>query len=154
MLSPFAWDHLTRLSNEPEGRATPNQVLIAVLQARGPGDLAQAAEDLERFLSLPAEQTGVGEPWEERNIRIPVELRKHLDGLRDSLKAAGLGSATRSHLIAASLMLRWERPSRRGQRKPSFPLRGPATPEEARELMAERQAEAFHRALAAEDTPG
>jgi hypothetical protein len=69
-------DHLVRLSSETGGLATSNQLLIAVLQATGHRDLAQAAEDLERFLSLPAEQTGVGEPWEERNIRIPVELRK------------------------------------------------------------------------------
>lgn len=56
-------------------------------QARCPGDLGQAAEDLERFLSLLADQTEVGEPLGGRDVRIPVELREHHDGLGDGLKA-------------------------------------------------------------------
>ncbi len=134
LLPPSLWDRLARLANESGGLATPNRLLIDVLRARGARSLEQAAEDLDRFLSLPAEQSGVGEPWEERNVRLPIELRKRLDELRRKLTAAGLSQATRAHLITASLL-----------------LRGPSTTEEARTLMAEVRAETFRRAIAAED---
>ena len=134
LLPPSLWDHLARLTSESGGLATPNRLLIDILQARGPGDLQQAAADLDHFLSLPVDQSRVGEPWEERNVRLPIELRKRLDALRRKLTAAGLSQATRAHLIAASLL-----------------LRGPSTTEEARTLMAEVRAETFRRAIAAED---
>jgi hypothetical protein len=136
LLPPSLWDHLARLTSESGGLATPNRLLIDVLQARGPHDLQQAAEDLDQFLSLPIEQSRVGDPWEERNVRLPIELRKRLDELRRKLTAAGLSQATRAHLIAASLL-----------------LRGPSTGEQARALMAELRTEAFRRAIAAEDLP-
>jgi hypothetical protein len=131
LLPPSLWDQLAALASESGGLATPNRVLIDILEARGPRDLEQAADDLDRFLSLPADQTEVGHPWEERNVRLPIELRKRLDELRRRLSAAGLTQATRAHLIAASLL-----------------LRGPSTGEEARALMAERRTEAFRRAAA------
>lgn len=104
-----------------------------MLEARGPRDLEQAAENLDRFLSLPTEQSGVGDPWEERNVRLPIELRKHLDELRRKLNAAGLSQATRAHLIAASVL-----------------LHGPSTGEEAHALMAELRTQAFRRSIASE----
>lgn len=131
LLPPSLWDQLARLASGSGGLATPNRVLIDVLEARGPHDLEQAAGDLDRFLSLPVDQTGVGDPWEERNVRLPIELRRRLDELRRSLSAAGLTQATRARLIAASLL-----------------LHGPNTSEEARALMSERRAEAFRRAVA------
>jgi hypothetical protein len=127
------WDQLARLASESGGLATPNRVLIDVLDARGPRDLEQAAENLDRFLSLPSEQSGVGDPWEERNVRLPIELRKHLDELRRRLTAAGVSQATRAHLIAATIL-----------------LHGPSTGEEARALMAELRTQAFRRAVASE----
>jgi hypothetical protein len=135
LLPSFIWDHLARLASEAGGLTTANRLLIAVLEAEGPRDLSQAGEDLERFLALPAEQSGLGEPWEERNVRLPIELRKHLDELKQSLTAAGLGPAVRAHLIAASWL-----------------LRGPSTAAEARDLITEVRAETFRRALAAETT--
>ena len=127
------WDELARLASESGGLATPNRVLIDVLEARGPRDLEQAADNLDRFLSLPTEQSGVGDPWEERNVRLPIELRKHLDDLRRKLSAAGLSQATRAHLIAATVL-----------------LHGPSTGEQARTLMAELRTQAFRRAVASE----
>ena len=82
----------------------------------------------------PAEQSRVGEPWEERNVRLPLELRKRLDELHRRLNAAGLDQATRAHLVAATLL-----------------LRSPDTADDARALMSELRAEAFQRAVAAED---
>jgi hypothetical protein len=131
LLPPSLWDQMARLASGLGGLATPNRVLIDVLEARGPRDLEQAAEDLDRFLSLPVDQTGVGDPWEERNVRLPIELRKRLDELRRRLTAAGLTEATRAHLIAASLV-----------------LRGPRSGEEAHAIVAERRTEALRRAVA------
>jgi len=131
-LPPFLWDRLAELAGEAGGIATANRLLVAILEADGPGDLSRAGEDLERFLAMPAEQTGLGEHWEERNVRLPLALRKHLDELRQSLTAVGLGPAIRSHLIAACVL-----------------LRGPDTAEQARELMSAVRADAFRRALAA-----
>jgi hypothetical protein len=98
--------------------------------------LAQAAEDLEAFLSLPADQSRVGELWEERNVRLPIELRTRLDGLTRDLAAAGVVQATRANLVTATLL-----------------FRGPDTAEDARTLMAELRAEAFRRALAGAESP-
>ena len=127
------WDELARLASESGGLATPNRVLIDVLEARGPRDLEQAAETLDRFLSLPTERSGVGDPWEERNVRLPIGLRKHLDELRRKLRAAGLSQATRAHLIAATVL-----------------LHGPSTGQQARTLMAELRTQALRRAVASE----
>jgi len=131
LLPPSLWDQLARLASDCGGLATPNRVLIDILEARGPRDLERAAGDLDRFLSLPADQTGVGDPWEERNVRLPIELRKRLDELRRRLTTAGLTQATRAHLIAASVL-----------------LHAPSTGEETRALMAEQRADAFRRAVA------
>ena len=53
-----------------------------------------------------------------------------LDWHRPRCASAGVRDATRAHLVAATII-----------------LRGPVTAEQARELMAERRAEAFRRAL-------
>jgi hypothetical protein len=98
--------------------------------------LAQAAEDLEAFLSLPADQSHVGELWEERNVRLPIELRTRFDRLTRDLAAAGVVQATRANLVTATLL-----------------LRGPDTAEDARTLMADLRAEAFRRALARAESP-
>ncbi len=130
LLPPALWDQLARLAGESGGLATPNQLLIDILEDRGPANIENAAEDLERFLSLPVTQTCLGEPWEERNVRLPTTLRRRLDEHRRTLSAAGLRHATRAHLVAATIL-----------------LRGPGGGEEARALMAERRAGAFRRAL-------
>ena len=136
LLPPFLWDRLADLASESGPLTTTNRLLIAVLHGRGPRDLAQAADDLEGFLSLPGEQTRVGDLWEERNVRLPIELRTRLDGLTRELAAAGVVQATRANLVAATLL-----------------LRGPDTAEDARTLMADLRAQAFRRALAGADSP-
>jgi hypothetical protein len=133
LLPPSLWDHLKGLASDSGGVVTPNRLLVDVLASRGPHTLEEAAEDLDRFLSLPAERSSVGGPWEERNVRLPIELRQRLDELRGRLAAAGLRHGTRAHLMAATLL-----------------LRGPSTGEEARAVMSEQRAEALRRALAVE----
>lgn len=71
LLPPFLWDRLAELASRAGSLTTANRLLIAILHGRGPRDLAQATEDLEAFLSLPAEESRVGESWEERNVRRP-----------------------------------------------------------------------------------
>lgn len=129
LLPPFLWDRLDRLAAEAAGLTTPTRVLIDVL-AGGPESVADAAEELERFLALPPQDSGLGEPWEERNLRLPVELRRRLDAHRRALAEAGVRHATRAHLVAATIL-----------------ARAPTTGEEARAMMAERRAEAFQRAI-------
>jgi hypothetical protein len=70
------------------------------------------------------------QPWEERNLRLPVENRRLLDEHRRVLSEAGVPDATRGRLIAAAVL-----------------EHGPATPDEAGDLMAARRAEAFREAL-------
>jgi hypothetical protein len=135
LLPPFVWDRLDRLAAEAAGLTTPTRLLIDIL-AGGPGSLAEAAEELERFLALPPQDSGLGEPWEERNLRLPVELRRRLDGHRRALAEAGVRHATRAHLVAATIL-----------------ARAPATGDEARAMMAERRAEAFQRAIETTATP-
>lgn len=130
LLPGFLWDRLATLARETAGLATPGRLLVDILHARAAATEQDAAEDLEQFLSLPSEQTGVGSRWEEHNLRLPAELRDKLDGHRRMLASAGVRDATRAHLVAATII-----------------LRGPATAEQARELMAERRAVAFRRAL-------
>ena len=131
LLPPATWDRLLELAREAGGLASPNRLLIDIL-VTGPQSVQDAADDLERFLQLPASETAVGEPWEERNLRLPVDLRRRLDDNRRILSEAGVPDATRARLIAATVH-----------------RRGPSTPEEARALMAERRAEAFREALTA-----
>lgn len=129
------WDRLGALAREVGGLATPSRLLIDIL-AGGPESVQEAADELEGFLALPVEETALGAPWEERNIRVPVELRRRLDEHRRTLIDAGMRHATRAHLVAATVL-----------------LRGPTTAEDARALMAERRAQAFRDALAT-DLPG
>jgi hypothetical protein len=136
LLPPLLWDRLADLATGAGSLTTANRLLIAILHGRGPRDLAQAVEDLEAFLSLPADQSHVGELWEERNVRLPIELRTRFDRLTRELAAAGVVQATRANLVTATLM-----------------LRGPNTAEDARTLMADLRAEAFRRALAGADSP-
>ena len=135
LLPSFVWDRLDRLAAEAAGLTTPTRLLIDVL-AGGPESVAEAAEELERFLALPPEDSGLGEPWEERNLRLPVELRRRLDGHRRALADAGVRHATRAHLVAATIL-----------------ARAPTTGDEARAMMAERRAEAFQRAIETTATP-
>jgi hypothetical protein len=135
LLPPFVWDRLDRLAAEAAGLTTPTRLLIDVL-AGGPESVADAAEELERFLALPPQDSGLGEPWEERNLRLPVELRRRLDAHRRALAEAGVRHATRAHLVAATIL-----------------ARAPATGDEARVMMAERRAEAFRRAIETTATP-
>jgi hypothetical protein len=74
-----------------------------------------AAEDLQRFLQGPAAETGAREPWEARNLRLPLEVRQRLDEHRPILMDAGVAEATRGRLLAALVT-----------------ERGPATGEQAR----------------------
>lgn len=134
-LAPFVWDRLADLAREVGGLATANRLLIALLEAEAPGDLSQAAEDLERFLAMPAEQTGLGQHWEERNVRLPLAVRARFDEYKQSLTAAGLGPTNRSHMIAACVL-----------------LRGPETADAARELMADVRAGALRRAVSVAET--
>ena len=136
LMPPFLWDRLADLATGAGSLTTANRLLIAILHGRGPSGLAQAAEDLEAFLSLPADQSHVGELWEERNVRLPIELRTRFDRLTRDLAAAGVDQATRAHLVTATLL-----------------LRGPETADDARRLMADHRAEAFRRALAGADSP-
>jgi hypothetical protein len=136
LLPPFLWDRLAELASGAGSLTTANRLLIAILHGRGALDLSQAAEDLEAFLSLPADQSRVGELWEERNVRLPIELRTRFDRLTRELAAAGVVQATRAHLVAATML-----------------LRGPDNAEDARTLMADLRAEAFRRALAGADSP-
>jgi hypothetical protein len=129
LLPGFLWDRLATLASETAGLATPNRLLVDILHAKAAVTTQQAAEDLEQFLCLPCERT-VGERWEERNIRLPAELRDRLDEHRRKFASAGVRDATCAHLVAATII-----------------LRGPTTAEQARELMAERRAEGFRRAL-------
>ena len=130
LLPGFLWDRLATLARETGGLATPNRLLVDILHAKAAGTAQQAAEDLDQFLALPPDQTGVGQHWEEHNLRLPSELRYLLDEHRHALAAAGVRDATRAHLVAATII-----------------IRGPTTAEQVRELMAERRAEAFRRAL-------
>jgi hypothetical protein len=136
ILPARTWDRLDRLAGEAGGLATPTRLLIDIL-AGGPQTIAQAADELERFLALPPQDTGLGEPWEERNLRLPVEPRRRLDEHRQALREAGVRHATRAHLVAATIL-----------------QRGPTTGEEARALMAERRTEAFRRAVEADVPSG
>ncbi len=129
-LPPALWDRFITLAHECRGLGSASQLLTDTLELRAPSGLEEAAADLERFLSLPSEQSGVGEPWEEHNLRLPIELRGKLDEQRRTLREAGIRTATRANLIAAVLV-----------------LRGPSTSEEARALMAERRAEALRQAI-------
>jgi hypothetical protein len=122
------WEHLTALAAEAGSLTNTNQILIIILQAHG-SDLKLVGEDLNRFL---ASCDGVlRAPWQERNVRLPINLRHNLDLLRDALISAGLDQATRSHLIAAILT-----------------FHTPKTGEQMRELVAEQRAETLRRALA------
>lgn len=129
-LPPALWDRFITLAHECRGLGSASQLLTDTLELRAPSGLEEVAADLERFLALPAELSGVGEPWEEHNLRLPVELRRKLDEQRRTLREAGMRTATRANLIAAVLV-----------------LRGPSTSEEARALMAERRAEALRQAI-------
>jgi hypothetical protein len=122
------WEHLTALATEAGSLTNTNQVLIIILQAHG-SNLELVGEDLNRFL---ASSDGVlRAPWQERNVRLPINLRHDLDLLRDALTSAGLDQATRSHLIAAILT-----------------FHTPQTGEQIRELLAEQRSETLRRALA------
>jgi len=131
LLPPELWDRLASLANDLGGLHRANRVLTSVLEAHSPADIREAADDLDWFLSLPPEESHVAKLWEERNLRLPFELRMRLDDLRDRLTAAGIAEATRSHLIAA-IALR----------------RGPNNAEEAHALMTELRAAAIERATA------
>jgi hypothetical protein len=99
-----------------------------ILQADG-GNLELVGEDLNRFL---ASSDGVlRAPWQERNVRLPINLRHNLDLLRDALTSAGLDQATRSHLMAAILT-----------------FHTPQTGEQMRQLLAEQRSETPRRTLA------
>lgn len=125
------WEHLATLAAEAGSLTSTNQVLVMILQAQG-SNLELVGEDLNRFL---ASSDGVlRAPWQERNVRLPINLRHDLDLLRDALISAGLDQATRSHLIAAILT-----------------FHTPQTGEQMRQLLAEQRAEALRRALASID---
>jgi hypothetical protein len=122
------WEHLTALATEAGSLTNTNQVLIMILQAHG-GNLELVGEDLNRFLA--SSDDVLTAPWQERNVRLPINVRHNLDLLRDALISAGLDQATRSHLIAAILT-----------------FHTPKTGEQMRELVAEQRAETLRRALA------
>jgi hypothetical protein len=133
-LPPSTWDRLAELADEAGGLVTANRLLIALLERAAPTELAEAAADLDRFLAMPAGKTRLGEHWEERNVRLPLAMRTRLDDLKQKLAAAGLGPTSRSHMIAACVL-----------------LRGPESADDARELIAEVRAEALQRALSVAD---
>jgi hypothetical protein len=122
------WEHLNALATETGSLTSTNQVLIMILQAHG-GNLERVGEDLNRFLA--SSDDVLTAPWQERNVRLPINVRHNLDLLRDALISAGLDQATRSHLIAAILT-----------------FHTPKTGEQVRELVAEQRAETLRRALA------
>jgi hypothetical protein len=122
------WEHLTALAAEAGSLTNTNQVLIIILQAHG-SDLELVGEDLNRFLA--SSDDVLTAPWQERNVRLPINLRHNLDLLRDALTSAGLDQATRSHLVAAILT-----------------FHTPQTGEQMRQLLAEQRSETLRRALA------
>ena len=122
------WKHLTALATEAGSLTNTNQVLIMILQAHG-DNLELVGEDLNRFLA--SSDDVLRAPWQERNVRLPLNLRHDLDLLRDALTSAGLDQATRSHLIAAILT-----------------FHTPQTGEQIRQLLAEQRSETLRRALA------
>lgn len=129
LLPPTVWERLDQLARGAGGLASPNQLLVDIL-AEGPHSVHEAASELEQFLALPSEETHVGEPWEERNLRLPLAVRQRVDECRSALREAGIRHATRAHLVAAAVC-----------------IHGPKTSDDARAMMAERRAEAFRRAL-------
>jgi hypothetical protein len=122
LLPPTMWDRLLELAREAGGLASPNRLLIDIL-VTGPQSVQDAADDLEHFLQLPAAQSAVGEPWEERNLRLPVDLRRRLDDHRRILSEAGVPDATRARLIAATVHQRGPAPPKKRAR--SWPNDGP-----------------------------
>jgi hypothetical protein len=122
------WEHLTALAADAGSLTNTNQVLIIILQAHG-SDLELVGEDLNRFLA--SSDDVLRAPWQERNVRLPINLRHNLDLLRDALTSAGLDQATRSHLVAAILT-----------------FHTPQTGEQMRKLLAEQRSETLRRALA------
>jgi len=127
-LPPEIWDELDELGQQ--AGVSAGELLTAVLTARIPDTPQAALSALEQLLvSISPDE----DPHEERNYRLPRELRTRLDTLS---KALGAGPRMqRSMLIRAIL---------------AFHL--PANGEQAHELITTRRLDAMRAALATSAT--
>jgi hypothetical protein len=101
------WHKLEHLASElaDHGQSTTtNGVLIATLRQHTPEHTEHAAALVAEYLRRPPEQRSAGEPIEERNVRLPAQLRERLDRHRRVLATVGRDFA-RSNLISAALTL-------------------------------------------------
>jgi hypothetical protein len=124
-LAPAVWQQLDELAPARTG-----ELLNALLREHAPADLAAAVRLIEQLLAQPDEHGQLGE---ERNLRIPRELRLRLDELSAGLTTVG-GRGVRSQLIEAIAR-----------------LHAPESPQAAQELLASSRIRALRSVLAASD---
>jgi predicted DNA-binding protein len=126
-LPPETWDTLDELGEQ--AGVSAGELLTAVLNAHIPDTPQAALSALEQLLISISPDEG---PHEERNYRLPRELRTRLDELS---KALGAARMQRSMLVRAIL---------------AFHL--PANGEQAHELITTRRLDAMRAALATSAT--
>jgi len=128
------WQEMQALTAEliAGGRALgQNELLIAVLRYHAPATLESAAELFETYLALPGAERHAGADTEERNVKLPQEVRRRLTEQAQVLRSV-TRDASRGALIAAT----WQ-------------LHGPRTAGEAEELLAGLRRADLDAALAA-----
>ena len=91
---------LDQLAAEPAGLSTPTRLLIDIVVG-GPESVAE----LERVLVMPPQDTGLGEPWEERDQPLRIELRRRWTST-DARSLTPASATTGAHLVAATILLR------------------------------------------------
>jgi hypothetical protein len=114
------WQQMQELTGElaAGGRVVgPHELLIAVLRYHAPATVESAAELFDTYLELPGDLQHVGADTEERNVKLPQEVRRRLTEQAQVLRSV-TRDASRGALIAAV----WQ-------------LHGPRTEGEAKELL-------------------
>ena len=120
-LPPASWDALDEVASS--AGVSVGELLTAILAAAIPETPAAALGAVEELLVSSAPDDG---PHEERNYRLPLELRTQLDALTKALGPRGQRSLLIRALIAAQ---------------------GPQTGEQARALVTARRIETMRSAL-------
>jgi len=125
-LPPEVWDMLDELGQG--AGVSAGEMLTAVLTAAIPDTPTAALAAVEQLLTSIAPDEG---PQEERNYRLPLDLRSKLDELSSAL---GAGPRLRSLLIRAILA-----------------SNAPGSSDEARKLITTRRIDAMRTAMRAAD---
>jgi hypothetical protein len=126
------WEEMADLARELEQDGISlrqQELLVGVLRYHAPATVESAAELFETYLALPPGERFAGEDSEERNFRLPVEVRSRLSEQANVLRTLSR-DANRGTLIAAT----WR-------------LHGPRSADDARELLALLRRADLRRAL-------